>query len=461
MAPNHQLRLRLAAALPPLLLLLLLPAASTARDTIAPGQPLRGNDTLVSPGAGTFALGFFSPPGSNNTYVGIWYAKLPIRTVVWVANRAAPVRGAAGDNNAGATLSVSSGECALTVADANATVVWSSSASSPRPGSGPCAARIRDDGNLVVSDQRGRVVWQGFDHPTDTLLPGMRLGVDFASGTNMTLTAWASPSDPSPGAVVAVMDTAGDPEVVIWNGPTKVWRSGPWDGVQFTGVPDTVTYKGLGFSFVNDGREATYSFHVRDPGVVSRLVLNGTGGGVVGGGGMIQRWTWLDAAGAWGLYWYAPKDQCDAVSACGPNGVCDTNKVPACSCLPGFTPRSPASWAMRDGRDGCVRATPLDCAANRTSTDGFALLPHAKVPETTRAVVDFGSSLDQCRQRCLRNCSCTAYASANLTGAPGHRGCVTWTGGLEDLRVYPSFGQDLYFRLAAADLGTSRQHTYA
>jgi hypothetical protein len=112
---------------------------------------------------------------------------------------------------------------------------------------------------------------------------------------------------------------------------------------------------------------------------------------------------------------------------------------------------------MRDGRDGCVRATPLDCGANRSSsTDGFAPLPHAKVPDTTRAVVDYGSSLDQCRLRCLRNCSCTAYASANLTGAPGHRGCVMWTGGLEDLRVYPSFGQELYFRLAAADLGTSR-----
>ncbi|XP_066361990.1 receptor-like serine/threonine-protein kinase SD1-8 isoform X1 [Miscanthus floridulus] len=457
MSPNHQLRL--AAALP---LLLLLPAASTARDTIAPGQPLRGNDTLVSSGAGSFVLGFFSPPGSNNTYVGIWYAKVPIRTVVWVANRAAPVRGPAGDN-AGATLSVSSEECALAVADANATVVWSSASASPRPGSaasggggGPCTARIRDDGNLAVSDQRGRVVWQGFDHPTDTLLPGMRLGVDFAAGTNMTLTAWASPSDPSPSAVVAAMDTSGDPEVFIWNGPTKVWRSGPWDGVQFTGVPDTVTYKGMGFSFrfVNDGREATYSFQVRDAGIVSRLALNSTGG-VVGGGGLMQRWTWLEATGAWGLYWYAPKDQCDAVSPCGPNGVCDTNKVPACSCLPGFTPRSPASWAMRDGQDGCVRATPLDCGSNRTSsTDGFAPLPHAKVPDTTRAVVDFGSSLDQCRQRCLRNCSCTAYASANLTGAPGHRGCVLWTGGLEDLRVYPSFGQELYLRLAAADLAS-------
>ena len=181
--------------------------------------------------------------------------------------------------------------------------------------------------------------------------------------------------------------------------------------------------------------------------VVSRLALNSTGAG----GGLLQRWTWLGAARSWSLYWYAPKDQCDAVSACGPNGVCDPGAVPPCSCLRGFAPRSPAAWALRDGRDGCARATPLDCA-NRT--DGFAALPHAKAPDTTRAVVDFNASLEQCRQRCLSNCSCTAYASANLTGEPGRRGCVTWTGGLDDLRVYPGYGQTLYFRLAAADLGT-------
>ncbi|CAN6350546.1 unnamed protein product [Urochloa humidicola] len=452
MAPTHRLRLAVGLLLP-----LLLPAASRARDTIAPGQSLRGNETLLSSGTGTFALGFFSPPGSNNTYVGVWYAKLPVRTVVWVANRAAPLPGAAA-HNAGATLSVTAA-CALAVSAANGTAVWSSSSPSSAASGGapPCAARIQDDGNLVVSDQRGRVAWQGFDHPTDTLLPGMRLGVDFATGKNLTLTAWASPSDPSPGPVVAAMATSGDPEVFIWNGAAKVWRSGPWDGVQFTGVPDTVTYKSLGFSFrfVNNGQEATYSFQVRDPGIVTRLVVNGTGAG----GGLMQRWTWLDAAAAWNLYWYAPKDQCDAVSPCGPNGVCDTNSVPPCRCLRGFAPRSPEAWALRDGRDGCVRATPLGCGGggggNRTAgDDGFAVLAHAKVPDTTEAVVDYGSGLEECRRRCLSNCSCTAYASANLTGDPGRRGCVMWTGGLDDLRVYPGFGQDLYYRLAAADLAS-------
>ncbi|KAM0823389.1 hypothetical protein ACQ4PT_070901 [Festuca glaucescens] len=426
------------------LLLLLLSSASHARDIISPGQPLRGNDTLVSAGGGSFVLGFFTPPGSNNTYVGVWYARVSVRTVVWVANRADPVPGPVEDN-AGATLSVSS-DGTLAVADANSTVVWSV-APAPGAGAGQYTARIRDDGNLVVSDAGGRVAWQGFDHPTDTLLPGMRVGMDFATGANMTLTAWTSPSDPSPGPVVAAMDTSGDPEVFIWNGAEKVWRSGPWDGLQFTGVPDTVTYTGFSFRFVNTPKEVSYSFQVPNSGFLSRLALNSTGAA----GGLLQRWTWVWAAGggAWNMYWYAPKDQCDAVNPCGANGVCDTNGFPVCSCLRGFTPRSTEAWALRDNRAGCARATPLDCG---NGTDGFAVVRHAKVPDTTAAVVDFAASLADCRERCLGNCSCTAYASANLSAAFGHRGCVMWSGALEDLRVYPSFGQDLYVRLAAADL---------
>jgi hypothetical protein len=429
------------------LLLLMLSSASHARDIISPGQPLRGNDTLVSAGSGSFVLGFFTPPGSNNTYVGVWYARVSVRTVVWVANRADPVPGAV-EANAAATLSVSA-DGTLAVADANSTVVWSVSPA-PGAGAGQYTARIRDDGNLVVSDASGRVSWQGFDHPTDTLLPGMRVGMDFVTGANMTLTAWTSPSDPSPGPVMAAMDTSGDPEVFIWNGGEKVWRSGPWDGLQFTGVPDTVTYTGFSFRFVNTPKEVSYSFQVPNSSFLSRLALNSTGAA----GGLLQRWTWVWAGGgggAWNMYWYAPKDQCDAVNPCGANGVCDTNGFPVCSCLRGFAPRSPEAWALRDNRAGCARATPLDCG---NGTDGFAVVPHAKVPDTTAVVLDLAASLADCRERCLGNCSCTAYASANLSAAFGRRGCVMWSGALADLRVYPSFGQDLYVRLAAADLGT-------
>jgi hypothetical protein len=233
--------------------------AATARDTITPGSPLAANETLVSGGEGNFALGFFTPPGANSTYLAVWYNKVSLRTVVWVANREAPIAGAVGDNP-GATLSVSAGGT-LAIAAGNKTVVWSvqpaSRLASP-------TAQILDNGNLVLADGvGGAVAWEGFDYPTDTMLPEMKVGIDYVKKKNRTLTSWKSPSDPSPGPVSMVMDTNGDPQVFIWNGGEKVWRSGPWDGVQFTGVPDTATYSGFTFSFINNAQEVTYSFQVR------------------------------------------------------------------------------------------------------------------------------------------------------------------------------------------------------
>uniref|UniRef100_R7W702 Uncharacterized protein n=1 Tax=Aegilops tauschii TaxID=37682 RepID=R7W702_AEGTA len=63
----------------------------------------------------------------------------------------------------------------------------------------------------------------------------------------------------------------------------------------------------------------------------------------------------------------------------------------------------------------------------------------------TAAVVDFRAILADCAQRCLGGCSCTAYASAKLSGVP-------WTSTLEVLRVFPNFSRDLYVRLAASHL---------
>uniref|UniRef100_A0ACD5VWE2 Uncharacterized protein n=1 Tax=Avena sativa TaxID=4498 RepID=A0ACD5VWE2_AVESA len=425
-----------------LLSLVLASTACHARDTVTPGHPLFANETLLSGPDAKFVLGFFTPPGANSTYLGVWYSKVSIRTVVWVANREHPIPGDVAANS-GATLSVSA-TGTLAIATRNSTVVWSVKPASALASPG---ARFLDNGNLVVADAGGVVAWQGFDYPTDTLLPDMKLGIDFVTGRNRTLTAWKSPSDPSPGPVVMAMVASGDPEVFIWNGADTVWRSAPWDGVQFAGVPDIVAYNDYTYSFINNAQEVTYSFHVHKESIISRLGLNSTGNT-----GLIQRSTWVEAAGTWNLYWYAPKDQCDAVSPCGPNGVCDTNHLPACSCLRGFVPKSPAAWALRDGRDGCVRSTPLGCG-----TDGFVTVRHAKVPDTTRSVLDMGLSLEQCRQACLGNCSCTAYASGNVSEDRRDNGwgCVMWTSGLTDLRVYLDFGQELFVRLAAADLGST------
>ncbi|KAF8775300.1 hypothetical protein HU200_004707 [Digitaria exilis] len=422
MAANHHLLC--------LLLLLLLSLASHARDTITRRKPLIGNETLVSAGTGSFVFGFFTPTGSpHETYLGVWYARVTPRTVVWVLADAS-LDGSV-EQNAQAELCVDCYDYDLLMTPPNTEMLWHLQA----PGVAQ-RATLLDNGNLVLYDEDDKVVWQGFDHPSGSLLPGMRVGLA-ASGNNLSLPAWTSPSNSTPSTISLVMNTSGVPELFIWNGSTKVWRSGPWDGDQFAAILDNAT----SFSYVHGEREISYVFQVRNSSALSRLVLNSSDDG----SGLLQRWTWSEADGKWGLDWFVPNkdDQCDTVSRCGPNSVCNSSssQLPLCSCLPGFTPQSPAAWEQRDWRDGCGRKTPLDCV---NGTDGFAVVRRAKAPDTGSAAVDYAASFEQCRQRCLRNCSCTAYASVNASG------CITWTGGLTDLSVYPDSRQDLYVRVAAA-----------
>ena len=109
---------------------------------------------------------------------------------------------------------------------------------------------------------------------------------------------------------------------------------------------------------------------------------------------------------------------------------------------------------MSDWRGGCVLETPLDC---NNGTDGFYVVREAKLPETTYVMVDPSIGLDECRSRCLANCSCTGYASKDIKA--GSNGCIIWSKDLVDVNVYPSGGQDLYIRLAAVDLPSISLHS--
>jgi hypothetical protein len=62
---------------------------SITQDTLTPSQSTRDDGTLVSAG-GSFQLGFFNPSNSRTRYLGIWYI-ISSKTVVWVANRDAPL----------------------------------------------------------------------------------------------------------------------------------------------------------------------------------------------------------------------------------------------------------------------------------------------------------------------------------------------------------------------------------
>ncbi|XP_051181856.1 receptor-like serine/threonine-protein kinase SD1-8 isoform X2 [Lolium perenne] len=419
---------------------LLFSPASTA-ETISANSSITDGQTLVSAG-GVFELGFFTPPISTSRFLGIWYRDIAPLTVVWVANRQVPITGIA------ASL-VINGTGSLVLTDRSGRVFWSSAPSNVTGSSNP-VAQLLDSGNFLLQDANGTgaVLWQSFDYPSDTLLPGMKFGWDLTTGLDRHLTTWASSSDPSPGDYTFEIDVRGVPEGFIWyNGTAPVYRNGPWNGLRFSGEPEMEPDNGnFRFEFVANRTDAYYTFLLDGGGndkVISRFVLNQSS---------LQRYVWLQQQQAWSLYWSLPRDQCDRYAQCGAYGVCDATASPICGCAAGFTPASPREWALRDGSAGCARTTPLNCTG-----DGFLPLRGVKLPDATNATADASVSLDQCRQRCLANCSCLAYSASSIKG--GESGCIVWTSPLIDIRQFQSGGQNLFIRLAASDLPSSSDNS--
>ncbi|KAG5597369.1 hypothetical protein H5410_038601 [Solanum commersonii] len=83
--------------------------------------------------------------------------------LVWSANRNHPVK-------FNATLQLGhDGNLVLT--DSDGTLVWSTDTI----GKSVSGLNLTEMGNLVLFDKRKRTIWQSFDHPTDSLLPGQNL----------------------------------------------------------------------------------------------------------------------------------------------------------------------------------------------------------------------------------------------------------------------------------------------
>lgn len=87
-------------------------------------------------------------------------------------------------------------------------------------------ATLLDTGNFVVdSNWPAGLLWQSFDGPTDTLLPGMKLGVDRRAGRNWTLTSWAAEDDPAPGDYSLGWEPS-ERGLAVRRRGAVIWRSG-------------------------------------------------------------------------------------------------------------------------------------------------------------------------------------------------------------------------------------------
>ncbi|XP_049382936.1 receptor-like serine/threonine-protein kinase SD1-8 [Solanum stenotomum] len=155
-----------------------------------------------------------------------WYKDVGPGTVVWVGNRRNPV-------NCGALLGLDT-EGDIFLQDILGTTVWIHKPNStvPLP-----VLKLLDSGNLVFGDSSnltaGEYLWQSFDHPVDTLLPGMKLGWDKKTGIDRSMRSWRTEGDPALGDYLfsqerlefeTFTESRWKIQFLRWNNATNYWE---------------------------------------------------------------------------------------------------------------------------------------------------------------------------------------------------------------------------------------------
>ncbi|XP_044984368.1 G-type lectin S-receptor-like serine/threonine-protein kinase B120 [Hordeum vulgare subsp. vulgare] len=414
----------------------------SAEDQLAVGDKLLARDTIVSD-SGDFALGFFSPDDSpaapaRRWYLGIWYHSIPgPQTVVWVANRDAP---AAGEP----TLALAN-DSSLVLSDADGSVLWTT------PGVGtsssqPAPAELGNDGNLLILLPNGTVVWQSFDHPTDTFMPGMKARLSRRTERRDWIVSWTSPRDPAPGPFSCGLDPVTSLQLLMWNRTRLYSRTPVWTGYAASG---TIVSAGMVINtaivVVGTEEEISITFTVSGSPTPTRYVVTSSG--------TFQLLRWNGTASAWDTLQSWPSSGCTTYGRCGAYGYCDaTAAPPSCKCLDGFEPAIPADWSAGRFEQGCRRTQALPPCGG--GGHGFLEMRSMKVPDNFS--LDAGNrSPEECAARCAGSCSCVAYAYVDLHSSSARQlRCLVWAGELVDAQMIGAPGQTLYLRVPVAATST-------
>ncbi|KAL0001804.1 hypothetical protein SO802_015585 [Lithocarpus litseifolius] len=245
---------------------------SLGADTISANQSLSGDQTIVSKG-GNFELGFFKPGNSSrsNYYRGMRYMKVSLRTIVWVANRETPV-----SDKSSSVLRISDGN--LVLFNESQITIWSTNLCSTS--SGLLEAVFLDNGNLVLrdgSDNSSKLLWQSFDKPTHTWLPGAKMAYNNRTKQNVRLISWKNSEDPAPGLFALELQQNNSSYIILWNKSVPYWNSGPWDGNIFSWVPEMRVNYIYNFSYVSNENESYFTYSLYNPSNISRFVMDISG----------------------------------------------------------------------------------------------------------------------------------------------------------------------------------------
>ncbi|PNT64107.1 hypothetical protein BRADI_4g24529v3 [Brachypodium distachyon] len=255
--------------------------------TFTPGKTLTSDQD-------SFALGFFSPSNSTkDTYVGIWFNDIPLRTIVWLANRDNPITDASS-----AMLGMTN----------NSSILFNSS------------TKLLNTGNLVVLSSDGTTLWQSFENPSDSVLAGMPIRTSHNTHPPWQIISWKGPQDPSRGIFSAGNDPDSPLQFFVWNGSVPYWRAAAWNGYISSNM-DLQSVSPLMYLTVYKGADGEFysTFELSDGSSKVWYKVDYLGRT------MLLRWN--TSLTGWTPLARSPAYQCNLYGFCGVYGYCDNKEV--------------------------------------------------------------------------------------------------------------------------------------
>nr|XP_027093712.1 G-type lectin S-receptor-like serine/threonine-protein kinase SD2-5 [Coffea arabica] len=327
---------------------------------------LRGSD------GPRYVCGFYCNMEGNQCVFGVLISQsrrsndeyLQSPELVWSANRNNPV-------HSNATLQLRQ-DGDLVLANSDGTLIWSSHTR----GKLVSGLKLTKMGNLVLFGPKNESIWESFDHPTDSLLLGQKLGPGQKLRASDSATNW------SQGRLSLAVGSNGLSAYIESDPPQRYYVSGtnsyPFYEFRNGSLNDLTIPPASGAQFIKfepDGHLKVYQW--RDMRFVEVIDL-------------------LDP--------YV--GDCGYPMVCGNYGVCSKGQ---CGCIETTNDQEKSYFSQINFRQpnlGCSRVTPIFCDDSRDHT----LL---ELTNTSYFAVD--SSLDKanmgmedCKSKCLSNCSCKA-----------------------------------------------------
>ncbi|KAK2967806.1 hypothetical protein RJ640_021755 [Escallonia rubra] len=369
----------------PLLLLLLSDLTATAQQrhsNISRGSSLTPGSNLswLSP-SGVYALGLHRQ--DNGYGVGSFLVGVAEKTIVWTANRDDPP--------------VSKNATLLLTTDGRLVLhpMQGQETSITNPVEPASSASMLNSGNFVLYSSDQRIVWQSFERPTETLLPGQRLTA------GQQLVSSISQTNHSTGIFRPKMQADGN----LVSYPVKsedTSRDAFW-ATDTYGASGNVT-----LNFDDDGRlyMLNSSFNLRNltNGVnfqgrtiyLAKLDVDG----------IFRLYSQnLDEKRNWSTLWSTPTSKCDPKGLCGVNAYCIPNDLEAkCECVPGFNHVDP-----NDSSSGCQRNYTAGSCKNEDGRINYPMKPldDTKWLDNSYSVLT-KSTKDDCAAACQGDCNCDA-----------------------------------------------------